>query len=677
MQIESFRIFDFRSISDSGNIDIARITALLGRNESGKSNLLLALRTLNPVEGFQALNPTKNFPRHRKLSECSDNTEVVSSLWKLTADEQQELGKILSRATAATHVTIGRRYGATRWARFESVPPLEFDEAKIQKQAERIAAAAKVAAENLDETQKAALEAAIGNFNESVAVKGKKMEEWAASARGGLAAFSQATAKASVQIHEEQTRDILELKNLADTIAGDKEAMQKANDWVISKIPVFIYLDEYPGLDGYQNIAQYVERKSKNQLKEADIYFEKLCKVAGLDPAQLNQLQGQAKAEERNLIANRASAVVTAEIRRLWTDRRLKVRFNLDGEHFETLISDPTSTFDVEVNLDERSRGFRWFFSFYITFSADTDGGRAENAILLLDEPGLFLHIESQKDLQAHFEKDFNNQIIYTTHSPFMVPILTLDRLRTVNIADDTGTTVTNNPTGDGRTLAPIRAALGYHYADSLFIGPNNLIVEGVTDWWIIEAVSKHFVNAGKQGIPRGLALPPVDGAPKVPNMVSLLTAQKLNVLVLLDDEKQARAIRDEMVSTKLVREQNIIFVSDAITSDKPTEADIEDLLDPSVYETLVRDSYSKELAGKTLSLNSNIPRIVKRLEAGFQEIGLTFHKTRPAGLFFRTMAVDPASVMTEKTVERFEALFAIVSERLQKLIAGGREPFH
>jgi len=67
----------------------------------------------------------------------------------------------------------------------------------------------------------------------------------------------------------------------------------------------------------------------------------------------------------------------------------------------------------------------------------------------------------------------------------------------------------------------------------------------------------------------------------------------------------------------------------------------------------------------------------VKRLEAGFQEIGLTFHKTRPAGLFFRTMAVDPASVMTEKTVERFEALFAIVSERLQKLIAGGREPFH
>ena len=87
------------------------------------------------------------------------------------------------------------------------------------------------------------------------------------------------------------------------------------------------------------------------------------------------------------------------------------------------LISDPTQVFDVEVNLNERSRGLRWFFSFYVTFSADTKGGVAQNAILLLDEPGLFLHIESQKDLQLHFEKDFYNQIIYTTHSPFMIPI--------------------------------------------------------------------------------------------------------------------------------------------------------------------------------------------------------------------------------------------------------------
>lgn len=441
-------------------------------------------------------------------------------------------------------------------------------------------------------------------------------------------------------------------------------------------MPVFVLLDEYPQLAGSINLREYIEHKNKNQLDSRDVNFEKLCKVAGLDAPELQKLLNEGKHEERNLLANRASAVVTTELRRLWKDRQLKVRFNLDGEHFETLISDPTAAFDVEVNLDERSRGLRWFFSFYITFSADTDGGRATNAILLLDEPGLFLHIESQKDLQTHFEKDFDNQIIYTTHSPFMIPIQALDRLRTVNISEETGTTVTNNPTGDGRTLAPIRAALGYYYSDSLFIGPNNLIVEGVTDWWILEAVSKHFVSAGKAGLPPGLALPPVDGAPKVPNMVSLLTSQKLQVLVLLDDEKEGRAVREDMLKTKLVREQQVILVSEAFDP-KPTEADIEDLIDPKQYEELSREAYAKELEGKELKLNTNIPRIVKRLETAFGELELTFHKTRTAGLFFRKMAVDPITIMTGDSTRRFEALFAIIKDRLEKWLARGREPFH
>src|SRR5258708_2754853 len=253
----------------------------------------------------------------------------------------------------------------------------------------------------------------------------------------------------------------------------------KARNWAITKLPVFIYLAEYPELQGHQNISQNLQRKNQNQQTEADKDFEKLCKVAGLDPVKLNQLQGEEQSEERNQIANRASAVVTAEIRRLWKDRPLKVRFNLDGAHFDTLISDPTTTFDVEVNLDERSRGFKWFFSFYIAFSADTKGGSAENAILLLDEPGLFLHALSQADLLRHFSTDFNNQIVYTTHSPFMVPTENLDAIRTVSIDQDAGTTVSNNPTGDSRTLFPIQAALGFTLSQSLFIGPNNLVVEG------------------------------------------------------------------------------------------------------------------------------------------------------------------------------------------------------
>jgi AAA ATPase domain len=624
----------------------------------------------------RALNPTKDFPRHRRLTECSDETQVVSSSWKLTSAEQKELAEILPRASKVTHAQIGRRYGEQRWVSFPDLPQLEFDKASVQNKITKIVASVKVAGDNLEEARKTPLESAIVAFGDATAIKGTK-EEWAVRTSAALAALRQAIARANATLPENQEKDIVDLEQLCPTISGDKEAQQKARNWAIAKLPKFIYLAEYPELAGHQNIAQYIHRRGQNQQTEADKDFEKLCKVAGLDPAKLNQLQGEEKSEERNQIANRASAVVTAEIRRLWKDRPLKVRFNLDGAHFDTLISDPTTTFDVEVNLDERSRGFRWFFSFYITFSADTDGGAAKNAILLLDEPGLYLHIQSQKDLLAHWEKDFDNQIVYTTHSPFMIPIQTLDCLRTVNISEDDGTTVTNNPTGDGRTLAPIRAALGYYYADTLFIGPNNLIVEGVTDWWILEAVSKHFMAAGKSRLAAGLSVCPVDGAPKVPSMVSMLTAQHLNVLVLFDDEKQAHTIRDEIVTSKLIREENITFVSEAITPKKPSEADIEDVLDAAVYESLVRESYARELKGKTLKLNPKIPRIVKRFEAGFDELGMTFHKTRPAGLFFRKMATDPTTLMTPETVNRFETLFGIINERLQKSIGRDAAPFH
>lgn len=204
---------------------------------------------------------------------------------------------------------------------------------------------------------------------------------------------------------------------------------------------------------------------------------------------------------------NRASAVVTGELKRLWKDRELKIRFNLDGVHLDTLISDPTATYDVEVNLNDRSRGFQWFFAFYVSFAADTKGGKAENSILLLDEPGLYLHAKSQSDLLKHFEDDFTNQILYSTHSPFMVPTHRLDSVRTVNIADKTGTSVTNDPSGDSRTLFPLQAALGYDLAQSMFVGPNNLVVEGVTDFWFLTAVSAHLSDAGKTALSSNLTL--------------------------------------------------------------------------------------------------------------------------------------------------------------------------
>lgn len=126
---------------------------------------------------------------------------------------------------------------------------------------------------------------------------------------------------------------------MAEGIPQNEEAHQKARNWIIERLPVFMYLEDYPEINGHQDIAKFNKRKTDGQQTPADINFEKLCKVAGLSPQHLQELLQNNDQETRGQLANRAGAVVTSAIRKRWKDRELKVRFNLDAQHFDTLIS--------------------------------------------------------------------------------------------------------------------------------------------------------------------------------------------------------------------------------------------------------------------------------------------------------------------------------------------------
>ena len=662
MKLKRFRIQNYRSISDSGPINVDRLAALVGRNESGKSNLLRALYSLNPADGFRSLNKIKDFPRDRRLEECIENTPVVATLWELSDDDRAELSEIWPRAGKAKGVQICSTYGNERTSDFQGMPDEDADAVKPRIQ--QVALSLKSAADDLEEAVRDKLVAAADRFERDISGSIKE-SGWARDAKAALDQLCGSLNTADINLVEAGNGNLAELHELAEAVGKEADGPKAAHDWAINKMSVFVYLDQYPYVNGNQNIADFVHRRDVGQQTGEDRNFEKMCKVAGLRLDELKGLLNQDNNETRNQLANRASAVVTREIRRLWKDRLLKVRFDTDGDYINTLVSDPNATFDVEVNLNERSRGFQWFFSFYVTFSADTNGGAAEDAILLLDEPGLHLHAKSQRDLLNHFETDFGNQILYTTHSPFMVPTHRLNDIRTVNIAEDHGTTVSNNPTGDARTLFPLQAALGYDLAQSLFVGPHNLVVEGVTDYWLLSSVSEYLNADSARGLRQDITITPAGGAQKVHYMVALLSSEQLNVLALLDDEQDSRATRDDLVKSKLINEKNVIFVSDAFASQPPKEADIEDLLDPKTYEDLVRESYSKELEGVSLKVNNNIPRIAPRFEDAFATAGLVFHKTRPMRLLLTKMGNDPAEIVTDEVAARFTRLASTINDRI------------
>jgi len=313
MKLESFRVRNYRSINDSGDIHVSRITALLGRNESGKSNLLRALHSLNPIEGFSALKPIKDFPRHRRLEECSDNTPVLTTTWVLDADDKDALLEELPRATEVTRVTIGRSYqGSSRTVVFPDLKAIAFDEADIKSRVKKTAAAVRAVAQKLEAPT--ALEAAADTFETSASAT-SSCNTWAPQLIAAAKALRTELAGADTELTAKQEETLAELENLADSIVGDRDAQQRARKWALGAIPKFIYVDEYPELDGHQDIAAYIQRKSQGKQNDSDKNFEKLCKVAGLDPDELQKLHGENDYETRNQLANRASAVVTGEIK--------------------------------------------------------------------------------------------------------------------------------------------------------------------------------------------------------------------------------------------------------------------------------------------------------------------------------------------------------------------------
>ena len=227
MRLESFRVRNYRSINDSGDIHVSRITALLGRNESGKSNLLRALHSLNPIAGFEALKPIKDFPRHKRLEECTDNTPVLSTTWSLDDDDKEALLEVIPRATDVSKVVIGRSYGKTRTVGFPELKAIPFDDTDIKGRVKKVAAAVRATAQK-QETP-AALDAAADAF-ETAASATRLRDTWASQTVAAAKALRTALAGADAELTDKQEETLSELEELADSIVGDKDAQQQARD---------------------------------------------------------------------------------------------------------------------------------------------------------------------------------------------------------------------------------------------------------------------------------------------------------------------------------------------------------------------------------------------------------------------------------------------------------------
>ena len=147
-------------------------------------------------------------------------------------------------------------------------------------------------------------------------------------------------------------------------------------------------------------------------------------------PTQADIKKAEDDKEQRSILLQSASGELTRKFKDWWKQGEYKFRFEADGDYFKIWVSDSIRT--DEVALELRSTGLQWFISFYLIFLVESQE-QHKNAILLLDEAGLTLHPMAQKDLSKFFDNlSKSNQLVHTTHSPFIIDTNNIDRCRTV-----------------------------------------------------------------------------------------------------------------------------------------------------------------------------------------------------------------------------------------------------
>lgn len=173
-----------------------------------------------------------------------------------------------------------------------------------------------------------------------------------------------------------------------------------------------------------------------------------------------------------------------------------------------------------------------------------------------MDEAGLTLHPLAQKDLAQFFENlALNNQIINTTHSPFIVDTANIDRSRVVYV-DHNGYTVASSDLRQGadalneRSIYAVHAAMGLSVSDIMLQGCQAIVVEGPSDQYYLNAIKSFLIREKIIAPKQEMIFIPSGGVKGVPGVVSIVCGKNEQLpYVLLDSDSSGSGARNKLLS--------------------------------------------------------------------------------------------------------------------------------
>jgi ABC-type ATPase involved in cell division len=239
-------------------------------------------------------------------------------------------------------------------------------------------------------------------------------------------------------------------------------------------------------------------------------------------------------------------------------NNKINIQFELD--HYSAAYGDKAGRPYLEFWIKDegerlypkqRSRGVRWFLSFYMELKAAANINK--QMILLVDEPGVSLHARAQEDVLKVFEdiKD-KIQVIYTTHSPHLVEINKLHRVLAVQRDDlDSLRSATHIldalqlSAASPDTLSPLQSILGNPAASEGFSSEKfNLVVNDTGSFYILNAV---IILTGFKG---KISVIPSTNVSSIPLLCNILMGWGLDFAVLLFDNENENRMKELLKET-------------------------------------------------------------------------------------------------------------------------------
>ena len=485
MKLKSFRIQNYKSIIDSGECRLSdndNILVLAGQNESGKSSILQALYDYE--QGELREDCLRQFDEGRDVTypvvECTYHVDKDNNwIEEIGIDIPAHVEDVLSKLQ---EICLIRTFSSEEKSSFS------FDIGLTEK-----------------------IKKAIESFQK----KKNTVEE-----------------KSSAENENEDVKDDSEKEEISITNISEE---------VFRIMPKIIYFDDF--CDLLPDKILISDLKSENLQANGYNAVKNVERILNADLTELDTFPDAVSASRQDS-HNRE---ITANFNERWRQKifednevKISVKYNQGrsgtaSSYLNFFISTKEGEY---LTLKQRSKGLIWFLSFWLELQAQSK--KTDELIILFDEPGLYLHSKAQGDIKSLLEElAEKNQIIYTTHSPYLIDSDKLNRVRLVINDKRQGTLIekvtTDRTKGRRDALKPIIDAIGLEIAhDFSVVRQKNVIVEGISDFYYLLAMKKIL------GIREDLCFVPSMGAQNVHLLMELCMGWGLDWQILLDGGRES-----------------------------------------------------------------------------------------------------------------------------------------